>query len=763
MGRGSSSIASHPRLAVTEITGVTHLLHNQQRSQQPPLPIADADTLPVQDISGHWVGKSTQNPNASWFFSCEMTLKQAGKNVTGTRRIAPINNPNVFGLIEIKGTTDGHTIQFEDVKILESTIGGGQRWLLGRQNLKITKAKVLRLDGVWQAEGVSGRNTLERVDPKKLDDGAPTKYGDPEYTNTLGMKFKLIPAGKFTMGSPKEEIDRCLKQPGPYKGNVPTEGPEHPVEITRPFYLGATEVTVGQFRQFVDEEAYQVGDGRWRNPAFDQTDQHPVVFVSWNNAVDFCKWLSKKEGKEYRLPTEAEWEYSCRAGKAGSRYGFGDDDAQLKDYAWFDQNSGGGTHPVGKKKPNAWGLYDMHGNAWEWCQDNYDPDYYKNSPVKDPPGGAGGARAGRGGGWVHGPVLCRSAFRGYLGPDDHVGAGFRVLLVPPPAGVGTESGAKDKPASPAIAPFTDADVRRIAALPAPEQVEEVRKELKRRNPGFDGKVEHKIENGVVTKFKIMTDQVTDIAPIRVFSALRWLACFGTDKANGQLEDLTPLEGMNLSALTHLWLSNTQVGDAGLAIFKDCKNLTILNLGNTKVTDAGLINFKDCKNLTELSLHNTQIGDAGLVAFQDCKNLTVLTLSNTRVSDAGLIHFKDCKDLRELYLWNTKLTDVGLTHFKDCKGLTHLALNGTSVSDAGLVQFKGMPLLRVLWICNTAITDLTPLQGMPLEVIYLTPKTITRGLDILRDMKSLKTIGISRDQAWPAAEFWERYGKGEFKE
>ncbi len=497
---------------------------------------------------------------------------------------------------------------------------------------------------------------------------APTKYGDPEYTNTLGMKFKLIPAGKFTMGSPKEEIDRCLKQPGPYKGNVPTEGPEHSVEITRPFYLGATEVTVGQFRQFVDEEAYQVGDGRWRNPAFDQTDQHPVVFVSWNNAVDFCKWLSKKEGKEYRLPTEAEWEYSCRAGKAGSRYGFGDDDAQLKDYAWFEQNSGGGTHPVGKKKPNAWGLYDMHGNAWEWCQDNYDRDYYKNSPVKDPPGGAGGARVGRGGGWLHGPVLCRSAFRGYLGPDDHVGAGFRVLLVPPAAGVGTESGAKDKPASPAIAPFTDADVQRIAALPAAEQVEEVRKELKRRNPGFDGKMETKIEGGVVTEFQIVTDKVTDIAPIRVFDALRVLVCSGTTdngKPNGLLEDLTPLQGMNLAGLTHLGL------------------------------------------------------------------------------------------------WNTKVSDAEMAHFKDCKNLKFLYVGRTQIDDAGLTQLKGMPL-KALAINDTGITDLAPLQGMPLEFITFTPKNITRGLDTLRDMKSLKTIGIAWQQTWPAAEFWERYDKGEFK-
>jgi eukaryotic-like serine/threonine-protein kinase len=635
---------------------------------------------------------------------------------------------------------------------------------------------------------------FRKIEIKELPaTAAALKYGDQEYTNTLGMKLKLIPAGKFTMGSPQEEIDRCLKKFGEgawEKTNLRSEGPEHPVEITRPFYLGATEVTVGQFRQFVDEEAYQVGDGRWRNPGFDQTDQHPVVFVSWNNAVDFCKWLSKKEGKEYRLPTEAEWEYSCRAGKAGSRYGFGDDDAQLKDYAWFYQNSGGGTHPVGKKKPNAWGLYDMHGNAWEWCQDNYDPDYYKNSPVKDPPGGAGGARAGRGGGWVHGPVLCRSAFRGSLGPDDHRGAGFRVLLVLTPAGALTESVAKNKPAVPAIAPFTDADVQRIAALPAALQVEEVRKELIRRNPRFDGQVEHQIENGVVTKFKIMTDQVTDIAPIRVFSALRWLACPGPDtngKANGQLEDLTPLEGMNLAALTHLWLENTQVGDAGLAIFKDCKNLQELHLLNTKVTDAGLANFKDCKGLTALNLCATRVSDAGLVHFRDCnaltrlnlgenktkvsdvglanfkdcKNLTQLWVQDTQVGDAGLVHFQDCKALADVNLAGTTVSDVGLAHLRHCKDLTNVALDRTRVGDAGLANFKGIPL-RTLWIDNTAITDVTPLQGMPLEHMSLTPKNITRGLDILRAMKSLKTIGLRWNQRWPAAEFWERYDRGEFK-
>jgi hypothetical protein len=424
------------------------------------------------------------------------------------------------------------------------------------------------------------------------------------------------------------------------------------------------------------------------------------------------------------LPTEAEWEYSCRAGKAGSRYCFGDGDAKLEEYAWYatdsgvGQHRGAGTHPVGKKKPNAWGLYGMHGNAWEWCQDNYDPDYYKNSPVKDPPGpGAGGGRVARGGSWPYGPVYCRSAFRGYIAPDTRVGwGGFRVLLVSPPGGVRTESGAKDKPPPPAIAPFTDADVQRIAALTAAEQVEEVRKELMRRNPGFDGKMEHKIEGGVVTEFRIVTDKVTDIAPIRVFKALRVLECSGTytDKPNGVLADLTPLEGMNLAGLTHLALKNT------------------------KVTDKGLAHFKGCKNLTTLYLTRSQVGDA------------------------GLMHFKDCKALTQLHLGGaTKMTDKGLAYFKDCKNLTLLILDYTQVGDAGLAQFKGMPL-KGLTINSTGITDLTPLQGMPLEGILLTPKNITRGLDILRDMKSLKTIGIIWQQSWPAAEFWERYDKGEFK-
>jgi formylglycine-generating enzyme required for sulfatase activity len=276
------------------------------------------------------------------------------------------------------------------------------------------------------------------------------------------------------MGSSKEEIDFWLRQhlEGWVKERLPGEGPQHEVEITQPFYMGQTEVTVGQFRQFVKATGYKTQAEReggayrsfpngewkldantnWLNPGFEQTDDHPVVCISWDEAMEYCNWLSKHEGKTYRLPTEAEWEYGCRAGSKG-RWFFGDNERQLLNYARFGSNSEGHTWPVAGLKENAWGLHDMHGNVWEWCQDLYDADYYKTSPPKDPVGPpAGGAHVIRGGSWYLAHVFCRSALRFFPDPDPNGRSddvGFRVVLVvSPPAGVRTESGAKDKPSSP---------------------------------------------------------------------------------------------------------------------------------------------------------------------------------------------------------------------------------------------------------------------------------------------------------------------------
>jgi formylglycine-generating enzyme required for sulfatase activity len=249
-------------------------------------------------------------------------------------------------------------------------------------------------------------------------------------TNTIGMKLRLIPAGKFRMGSPKDEDGRGVNEQ------------QHDVEITKSFYMGVYAVTRGQFRLFVQDERYHGGKKyqteaekagstyTWQNPGFAQTDDHPVGNVSWKEAVAFCGWLSQKEGKKYRLPTEAEWEYGCRAGTT-TRFYFGDDVAQLKDYAWYRKNSDNRTHPVGEKKANAWNLYDIHGNVWQWCQDYYAENYYKDSPRQDPQGpDAGAFRVVRGGSFDSEPRDCRSANRIWSVPAYRLNdLGFRVVRV----------------------------------------------------------------------------------------------------------------------------------------------------------------------------------------------------------------------------------------------------------------------------------------------------------------------------------------------
>jgi formylglycine-generating enzyme required for sulfatase activity len=267
-------------------------------------------------------------------------------------------------------------------------------------------------------------------------------YPDPEGTlvNSRGMKLVPIQPGQFWMGSPKGEPGRNADET------------EHVILLTRPFYLGMHKVTVGQFKAFVKDTGYvthaeKSGEGSyrllpdgkwtldpkisWRNPGFEQTDDHPVVCVNWLDAQAFCSWLTTKEGKKYGLPTEAQWEYCCRTGTR-TRFSFGDDDNDLDGHGWFAANSSQTTQPVGRKKPNAWGLFDMHGNAWEWCSDWYGPDYYLQSPREDPRCPRGPGMVVRGGGWSQDAKDCRSASRsGRLSmTQSSTNVGFRVGTAP---------------------------------------------------------------------------------------------------------------------------------------------------------------------------------------------------------------------------------------------------------------------------------------------------------------------------------------------
>ena len=306
------------------------------------------------------------------------------------------------------------------------------------------------------------------------------------FTNTVGMNLVLIPAGEFLMGAEEGRNTTMDKFPYADPAILDRESPRHKVRITKPFYMGQFEVTLGQFQSFCHDAHYRIDaerDGEpmtgfgangefikstafrpW-SPGWPIENDHPAGYVSWNDAVAFCDWLSRKEGKKYRLPTEAEWEYACRAGTS-TRFHCGNGPEELIRYCntsdadraaalparfvdAFDKNgkkldkkipypylSGhdgyAWTAPVGKFRPNSFGLYDMHGNSWEWCSDWFGEHYYAESPVDDPKGPpTGTSRVSRGGAFDNTPFTLRCARRDGGTPssrDCH--DGFRVVCEP---------------------------------------------------------------------------------------------------------------------------------------------------------------------------------------------------------------------------------------------------------------------------------------------------------------------------------------------
>ena len=205
-----------------------------------------------------------------------------------------------------------------------------------------------------------------------------------------------------------------------FKSADESEKPAHTVMLTQPFYMGKFDVTQKQYQAVIDS-----------NPSNFKGKDNPVEQVSWNEAQTFCEKLTKQTNQTVRLPTEAEWEYCCRGGTF-TEYSSGDCESDLGRVAWYYGNGNNTTHAVGQKEPNAFGLYDMHGNVWQWCQDWYDENYYSKSIVENPSGPTQGTfRLLRGGSWYLGPVRCSSAHRGMDDPVNHIYyVGFRIVLSP---------------------------------------------------------------------------------------------------------------------------------------------------------------------------------------------------------------------------------------------------------------------------------------------------------------------------------------------
>jgi formylglycine-generating enzyme required for sulfatase activity len=236
----------------------------------------------------------------------------------------------------------------------------------------------------------------------------------PPFTEKLanGIRLEMVslPAGKFLMGSSESDDEK----------------PPHQVKVNS-FAIGKYPVTQAQYQAVMGTNPSHFKNWFKNNP------QNPVECVSWDDAQAFCQKLSRITGKTYRLPTEAEWEYACRAGTT-TRYYFGDNDNQLGDYAWYEGNSNRTTHPVGQKKPNGWGLYDMSGNVWEWCEDDWHNSYAgapnDGSAWLDNDNRSQSLKCLRGGSWYNGPSYCRSAFRFYFSRRvdiPYYSFGFRVV------------------------------------------------------------------------------------------------------------------------------------------------------------------------------------------------------------------------------------------------------------------------------------------------------------------------------------------------
>jgi len=285
-----------------------------------------------------------------------------------------------------------------------------------------------------------------------------------ETRNSVGQTMILIPPGEFLMGSSDEQVEAALKAAeeiqaeSGIKGRIEhAERPQHQVVITKPFLMSATEVTVGQFKQFAAVAGYQTEAEKAAKDATKAntylaaaSDDLPAAYITWNDAAAYCAWLTTQETRpkapgdladpsgtgsmRYRLPTEAEWEYACRAGTT-TQYSFGDDYHELPKYGWHNQNADGRSHPVGTLLPNPFGLFDMHGNLYEWSGDYFDEKWYEksfsiNTASADPRGPtAGSDRLIRGGTWSQNISYARSATRlnGYSPSRRHPNYGFRCV------------------------------------------------------------------------------------------------------------------------------------------------------------------------------------------------------------------------------------------------------------------------------------------------------------------------------------------------
>lgn len=484
-----------------------------------------------------------------------------------------------------------------------------------------------------------------------------------ETTNSIGAKMVLIPPGEFLMGSTDAQVAAALKMADEFK--IPArdrermeqnERPQHRAVITQPFQMGSTEVTIREFRQFVDAKMYRTeaevhgfGDGsarqdltkltdaqkqrNWRSTGLAQLDDYPVTQVTWNDAAAFCQWLSEKEKATYRLPTEAEWEYACRAGTQ-TQFSFGDDESRLTEYGWYFQNSGHAWHPVRGKLPNAFGLFDLHGNQAEWCQDLYDAELYtKQSPHlaestdKDP------LRSIRGGHWYYDVPYQRSAHRHSSPASLRYGSlGFRYVRV--------------------------LDAPTAAATDTPQTDRQVAEWIL----GVGGQV-------IVSKRQ------------------GWI----TDKNDLPAGDLQVQEVKFRKPLSGV--------DADVALLRELKHLVFIGLDSSNVNAAGIASLSELPKLERISCGGAVLGDDRVAALTNLRQVKSLLLAAARLKPAQCATLtKQLPNLTSLNLINnSSLDDSVVESLSGMSKLRTVQLQGTNVTAAGVATLrKALPKCKVEW-------------------------------------------------------------------
>lgn len=626
-----------------------------------------------------------------------------------------------------------------------------------------------------------------------------------------GMRF--IPAGSYIRGDVAETRHHFRKDHTREIGS----GVAHPVRLTKPFYISKTEVTVRQFREFVDATEYITSaekDGtqavgfepkdnlyhgirnrqpfnrhekfNWENPGFEQTDSHPVVCVSWKDTQEYCRWLSAKERRSYRLPTEAEWEYACRSGSQeafhwGREYvgvihqkaniGNVELERAHEDFGirkWFIDPENGPedgyvyTSPVGNYPANDFGLHDMHGNVWEWCHDTYLDTCYEQfrspghprpaktavDPVNEAPWNEfGDWRVIRGGSWYVAPGYARSDVRGrFDAPDAACYLGFRVVHEASP-----EQIAKAK----AEWGLKAAAIARVKSV----------------TNGFEAEGAASVFRRVDLR-DTATPQVTRDLPL-----IPRLTHVGMRSTTA--ESLPHFAAMpDLRSLT-IWQAQ-DLTDEDLAALAECTKLEHLTIGTpSKLTNACIQHLTGLTKLRFLNLAGEGINDTGLVQFQRLGNLRSLELSvNTQgaiLSSLGEIPLRrlrlpdlndehatkliGLKELRAVQCTAPSLTDEGFAAFSGLGQLTELDLRNTRISPDGFGPLGSMPRLESLTVHESQISD----AAMKLISNHQWLKRVNIGGDHLTDagihhlcnVISLDTITVSGSQLTDEAfrDFW----------